>query len=197
MYGKDTGTKLKKLVLGVDTVGDARRNTSLSVISGLASARLLEYLDISGYKGITGIDLSDHIYLRTFKAFESGLSGLSLSDSMVSTLELPATMQALRLENMEYLTSGLKISGGGKGLNNILIRNCGTLDSKSFMFAWNNVRTTEDSMCDVTVEGINWTNVNVDDLLKLGGIKKNGRKLVLKGRIRLVEVNESLSLIHI
>lgn len=191
VYGKDTGTKLKKLVLGVDTVGDARRNTSLSVISGLASARLLEYLDISGYKGITGIDLSDHIYLRTFKAFESGLSGLSLSDSMVSTLELPATMQALRLENMEYLTSGLKISGGGKGLNNILIRNCGTLDSKSFMFAWNNVRTTEDSMCDVTVEGINWTNVNVDDLLKLGGIKKNGGKLVLKGRIRLIEVNEA------
>lgn len=191
VYGKDTGTKLKKLVLGVDTVGDARRNTSLSVISGLASARLLEYLDISGYKGITGIDLSDHIYLRTFKAYESGLSGLSLSDSMVSTLELPATMQALRLENMEYLTSGLKISGGGKGLNNILIRNCGKLDSKSFMFAWNNVRTTEDSMCDVTVEGINWTNVNVDDLLKLGGIKKNGGKLVLKGRIRLIDVNES------
>lgn len=190
VYGKDTGTKLKKLVLGVDTVGDARRNTSLSVISGLASARLLEYLDISGYKGITGIDLSDHIYLRTFKAFESGLAGLTLSDSMVSTLELPASLQALRIENMEYLTSGMKISGGGKALNNILIRNCSKFDSKSFMFAWNNVRITEDSMCDVTVEGINWTNVNVDDLLKLGAIKKNGGKLVLKGRIRLIDVNE-------
>ena len=190
VYGKDTGTKLKKLVLGVDTIGDARRNTSLSVISGLASARLLEYLDISGFKGITGIDLSEHIYLRTFKAFESGLAGLTLSDSMVSTLELPASLQALRIENMEYLTSGMKISGGGKALNNILIRNCSKFDSKSFMFAWNNVRITEDSMCDVTVEGINWTNVNVDDLLKLGAIKKNGGKLVLKGRIRLIDVNE-------
>lgn len=190
VYGQETGTKLKKLVLGVDTAGDTRRNTSLSVISGLSSARQLEYLDISGYKGITGIDLSEHIYLRTFKAFESGLAGLTLSDSMVSTLELPASLQALRIENMEYLTSGMKISGGGKALNNILIRNCSKFDSKSFMFAWNNVRITEDSMCDVTVEGINWTNVNVDDLLKLGAIKKNGGKLVLKGRIRLIDVNE-------
>lgn len=191
VYGQETGTKLKKLVLGVDTAGDTRRNTSLSVISGLSSARQLEYLDISGYKGITGIELSDHIYLRTFKAFESGLTGLSLSDSLISTLELPASLQALQLDSLEYLTSGLKVSAGGRSLNSILIRNCSKFDSKSFIFTWNNVRDTVDSLCSVRIEGVNWTGVNVEDLLKLAAIRKNGGNLVLKGRIRLNEVNES------
>lgn len=191
VYGQETGTKLKKLVLGVDTAGDTRRNTSLSVISGLSSARQLEYLDISGYKGITGIELSDHIYLRTFKAFESGLTGLSLSDSLISTLELPASLQTLRLDSLEYLTSGLKVSAGGRSLNSILIRNCSKFDSKSFIFTWNNIRDTEDSLCSVRIEGVNWTGVNVGDLLKLAAIRKNGGNLTLKGRIRLNEVNES------
>lgn len=191
VYGQETGTKLKKLVLGVDTAGDTRRNTSLSVISGLSSARQLEYLDISGYKGITGIELSDHIYLRTFKAFESGLTGLSLSDSLISTLELPASLQTLQLDSLEYLTSGLKVSAGGRSLNSIFIRNCSKFDSKSFIFTWNNVRDTEDSLCSVRIEGINWTGVNIEDLLKLAAIRKNGGNLVLKGRIRLNEVNES------
>lgn len=191
VYGQETGTKLKKLVLGVDTAGDTRRNTSLSVISGLSSARQLEYLDISGYKGITGIELSDHIYLRTFKAFESGLTGLSLSDSLISTLELPASLQTLQLDSLEYLTSGLKVSAGGRSLNSILIRNCSKFDSKSFIFTWNNIRDTEDSLCSVRIEGVNWTGVNVGDLLKLAAIRKNGGNLTLKGRIRLNEVNES------
>lgn len=191
VYGQETGTKLKKLVLGVDTAGDTRRNTSLSVISGLSSARQLEYLDISGYKGITGIELSDHIYLRTFKAFESGLTGLSLSDSLISTLELPASLQTLQLDSLEYLSTGLKISEGGRNLNNILIRNCTKFDSRSFLFTWNNVRETEDSLCNIRAEGITWNDVNVGDLLKLAAIRKNGGNLVLKGRIKLKEVNES------
>jgi len=191
VYGHETGTKLKKLVLGVDTSGDNRRNTSLSVISGLASAKSLEYLDISGFKGITGIDLSDHVYLRTFKAFESGLTGLSLSDSLISTLELPASLQALQLDSLEYLSTGLKISEGGRSLNNILIRNCTKFDSRSFLFTWNNVRETEDSLCNIRAEGITWNDVNVGDLLKLAAIRKNGGNLVLKGRIKLKEVNES------
>lgn len=186
VYNETVGTKLKKLVLGVDTSIDNRRNTSLSNISGLSQAKRLEYLDISGYQGITNIDLSGHSYLKTLKAYESGLTGLVLANgSPVELLELPDTMQALHFDSLPNLGTGLSIKNYGRNLTNIYIRNCSKFDSKTFVFNWDANRLAEDVNCSLILEGINWTNVNASDLIALGRLKKTGGTFRITGTINL------------
>ena len=189
VYDETVGTKLKKLVLGVDTATDDRRNTSMYAISGLAQAIRLEYLDISGYQGITNIDLSTHTYLTTLKAYESGLTGIVLANgSPVTTLELPDTMQSIQLDSLPNLGSGFSIKNYGRNLSSIIIRNCGKFDSSTFVMNWYTNKVVDDNICSLTLEGINWLNVDADTLIVLGGIKKSGGTLSMKGMIVLTEV---------
>ena len=191
VYNTTVGTKLKKLVIGVDTATDARRNTSLSVISGLPQARRLEYLDISGYKSITDLDLSGHNYLTTLKAYESGMTGLTLANGApVSLLELPSTMQSLILSSLPNLAiSGLKIKDT-KALYHINIRNCNKLQVAAVVFNWISNKTTEDRLCTLVLDNINWSNINAAQLISLGGIKDAGGTLSIKGRVRLVSATQ-------
>lgn len=188
--GAEVGTKFKKLVMGVNTALDTRRNASLSTISGLAQATRLEYLDIGGYKSITNLDLSVHQYLTTLKAFGSGLTGLTLANGgLANYLELPSTMQALVLDNLPDLTaSGLKIESEWVSVRSIYIRNCGKLESGPIVFNWYATKTTPDASCSLIAEGIDWKGVAVDNLLKLGGIKTAGGTLSLKGVIHLASI---------
>lgn len=190
VYNSSVGTKLKKLVMGVDTAKDGRRNTSLLAISGLSQATRLEYLDISGYKGITELNLSTHTYLNTLKAFASGLTGLVLANGApVTIMELPDTMQAIALDNLPSLqASGLKIDNEWKSVISISIRNCKVLQAAPLIFDWYSKKTTDDSQCSLVLDGIEWEKVDAASLINLGNIKKSGGTFSIKGTIHLVSV---------
>ena len=192
VYNTTVGTKFKKLVMGVDTATDNRRNTSLSDISGLLQAKRLEHLDISGYQNITNLDLSSLAYFKTLKAYESGLTSVTFaSGASVTTLEFPDTMQAISFDSLPNLnSSGFNIKNFGRNVYNIFIRNCSRLNTKDFIFNWNTNRLTDAASCMVTLEGISWAGVNADDLISLGSIKDAGGSLSLKGLIALSSVNQ-------
>lgn len=192
VYNEGTGTQLKKLVMGVDTVTDSKRNTSLYGISGLARAKRLEYLDIAGYQGITSLDLSGQANLNTLKAYGSRLTGLALaSGAPVVLLELPDTMQSMVLDNLPYLVmTGLKISGAGRNLSTINIRNCGKLDVSSFVFTWLTGKLVSDKDCHLILEGIRWTGVNIDNMILLGGIRETGGELSLRGNVAYTSITQ-------
>ena len=192
VFNETVGTKFKKLVLGVDTAKDNRRNTSLSDISGLLKSKRLEYLDISGFQNITNLDLSSLAYFKTLKAYESGLTSVTFaSGASVSTLELPDTMQAIFFDSLPNLnSSGFSIKNFGRNVYNIFVRNCSRLNTKDFIFNWNTNRLTDAASCMVTLEGISWAGVNANDLISLGSIKDAGGSLSLKGIIALSSVNQ-------
>ena len=191
VFNSTVGTKLKKLVMGVNTATDNRRNTSLSDISGLLQARRLEYLDISGYQNMTSLDLSALAYFKVLKAFESGLTSATFaSGALVNTLELPDTMQTIYFDNLPNLGSGFSIKNFGRNVHSIFIRNCSRLNTKDFIFNWNTNRLSDGASCMVTLEGISWVGVNANDLISLGSIKDAGGTLSLKGMIALVSVTQ-------
>lgn len=199
VFNNTVGTKFKKLVMGVDTATDNRRNTSLSDISGLLQAKRLEYLDISGYRNITNLDLSALAYFKVLKAYDSGLTSVTFaSGSPISKIELPSSLQSLDLDNLPNLsTSGLSIDNAGKFITYMSIRNCKKLQTANLVFDWNSNKVAEDSQCTLIVEGVNWSNVAPDSLISLGGIKKAGGILSIKGRIRLTtSTQEQINLIR-
>lgn len=192
VYGEEVGTNLKKLIMGVDTANDSRRNTSLSVISGLAKAKRLEYLDISGYQSITSLDLSGQMYFTTLKAYYSGLTGFMLAGGApVASLELPDTMQSLVLDSLPYLTlPGLKVSGAGRNLSTISVKKCNALDISSFVFAWKENKTVRNADCSLTLDGINWSSDIATQLISLGDIKTDGGMLSVRGKVILTSITQ-------
>ena len=192
VYTDTLGTQLKTLKLGVDYTSDARRNTSLNLISGLGNAKKLEVLDIEGYQAITELDLSGLNYLKELHAYASGLTSISLPDgSPVELLELPTSIQGIVLSNANSLTSAnLKLQGGWGNIATISIKRCPNLVTDwSLIKNWKDVKTTEDSKCSLTMEGIDWSNVEADDIIALGNIKTAGGVLSLKGIIRMAAVD--------
>lgn len=187
VFNETVGTKFKKLIMGVDTTTDDRRNTSLSIISGLTQAQQLEYLDISGYKAITNLDLSSLLYFKTLKAYESGLAGLALANgSPISYMELPDSMQAISFDSLPNLTGdGFKIVNFGRNLTTISIKNCEKWDYKEFIQNWFNNKLSGNLYCTLILSGIKWKEVLPEFLIALGGIKTDGGTLSLKGRIEL------------
>ena len=191
------GSSLKKIVLGVDSSSSDKRNTSLSEISGLQMATRLEELNIEGYRAITSLQLDSLHYLRVLKAKASGLTGISLPDgSPIELLELPASTQGIFISNANNINSGgIIIEGGWSNISTISIKYCSGLTSSwSFINSWNSVRVTEASKCSVTMEGINWTGVSIDDLISLGSIKTQGGVLSLKGKITLEKIDSDSDL---
>ena len=190
VYNETVGTRLKKLVMGVNTTTDERRNTSLSVISGLLQAKRLEYLDISGYQAITDLDLSAHAYFKTLKAYGSGLTGIIFANGApVTTLELPSTLQSLALDSLPNLqASGLNVANEWKSVYSILIRNCDQLQAAPLIFNWYSKKTADNGQCSLFLEGIEWNNVDAASLISLGSIKTAGGTLSVKGIIHLASI---------
>lgn len=176
--------------MGVNTTTDGRRNTSLSVISGLLQAKRLEYLDISGYQAITDLDLSAHAYFKTLKAYGSGLTGIIFANGApVTTLELPSTLQSLALDSLPNLqASGLNVANEWKSVYSILIRNCDQLQAAPLIFNWYSKKTADNGQCSLFLEGIEWNNVDAASLISLGSIKTAGGTLSVKGIIHLASI---------
>ena len=192
VYTDTLGTQLKTLKLGVDYTSDARRNTSLNEISGLGNAKKLETLDIEGFEAMTSLDLGGLNYLKSLHAYASGLTSISLPDgSPIELLELPTSIQGIVLSNANSLTAAnLKLQGGWNNVSTISIKRCPSLVTDwSLIKNWKDVKTTEDAKCSLTMEGIDWSNVQAEDIIALGGIKTAGGVLSLKGTIRMAAVD--------
>lgn len=185
------GTSLKVLKLGVRSAEDGRRNSSLKAISGLAAASVLEELDIEGFSGITGLDLSSLSRLRVLRAFASGLTGVTLMDGTpIERLELPSTIQGVILSGAAALSAeNLQIEGGWSGVSVISIRRSPMLTADwTFVKQWMQEKVTPDSRCSLTMEGVDWRGVAPEDLIALGGIRTSGGALSIKGVVRLSSV---------
>lgn len=197
-YSESLGTKLEKLVVGSpDGI-----NTSLQGgISGLGKCTRLKYLDITNMQTITNLDeLKELVNLQELYAAGSGLKGVEFAEGAKLTyIELPEGLNALTLTNVSTLASKENINIANWGnIRTLKLINCGNL-AKDMSIPLNWARLMESntsSMVDadkkqyyqnlnLTITNINWSNVNIDELLVIGRAYKNGCKGNLAGTISL------------
>lgn len=187
VYSEAAGTKLKKFILG----GEGVNNVEVSEISGLKQAKMLTHLDVRGMKGIKAIDLTSQPYFEQLKATGSEVASVSFAKGApVNRLELPATMKALTLEQLPYLTADNLVFENVVGVHTINIKGCPNLaNSFAWVKNWYESKATVDAKCTLIMDNVNWSNVNVDDLLNISKIGT----LSLKGKVVL----ESITLEHV
>lgn len=177
------GTKLKELILGDGT----KTNTSLNEIQGLTAAKRLETLDISGYKAITSIDLSNALYLKTFNASNSGLNSVALpvGSQSLTMLKLPESLSTLELRDLSKLTySGITIDGNGKNLTDITISNTPKCSDFSFVKL---LVTNATELQNLYVDNINW-NCSPDDLIGL--VQDKSFNYTFFGKVTLTSITQ-------
>lgn len=176
------------------TVGSSEKSNSwLSEISGLRLATKLKKLDITNCSGFTGIDLSGLEKMETLNAYGTSLTSVVFEKgSNISSIKFPATMQAIALEQLPKLSvSGFSISSWAN-VYSIKITGCPNLANDiSFVTNWYANKTVANENCSLEMDGVNWTDVNPQTLLKLGEIKTAGGILKLKGKIVLTEADEN------
>ena len=182
VYDDNLGTCLTHLPLGSSSL----INNEVTAISGLKQAKRLKFIDIRGFKKLTSLDLSEHHYIESIWASNSGIASLLLAKgSPVQVLELPATITNLTLEQLPLLAYSNITFDDIKTLKNINIKNCPLVSNNfGFIYNWFNNNSSE---CSLVMDNIDWTNVDTAQLLSLKALGT----LKLKGRIKLVEVSES------
>lgn len=178
------GTKFKKLILG----NPIAENTEVSNISGLANAKRLEYLDVRNMKGLTALDLSEQLYLKTLIATGSNIALISFADGApVTRLELPATMRNLTLSQLPYLSIDNLILEDISNVSSISILDCSKLTNNfDFIYNWYTSKITDDSKSSLIMNNIHWTDVDADKLIEIGNIGT----LNLKGKIVLTDITK-------
>lgn len=191
VYNDAMGTRLKKLVLG----NGIEENTVLSSISSIAKAKRLESLDIRGCKGIITLDLSGNIYFKTLRAMNSGLTSVEFAKGApITRLELPNTLQTLRLEQLVSLApSGLIVEDNGANIRSYNVLSCPLLSSDiNTVFSWFDNKTTEDKYCSLYMDNVNWVDVTPEDFLKICTAKTNGMNITLRGRVKLTTSSQEI-----
>lgn len=191
VWNEALGSKLKELILGNGT----STNEILTSISSISKAKRLEKLDIRGCKNITSMDLTELLYLKTFLAKGSGLTGLELAKGAgVTSISLPRTMQVLHFEELTSLTAtGLELEGNGVNVYSMSIINCPNLSrSIDVPVSWLNNKTTEDIDCTLYIDNIVWTNVEPSLFLKICSAKINGANVTLKGQVKLTSSSQEI-----
>jgi hypothetical protein len=191
VYNDAMGTRLKKLVLG----NGLEENTVLSSISSIAKAKRLESLDIRGCKGIITLDLSGNIYLKTLRAMNSGLTSVEFAKGApITRLELPNTLQTLRLEQLVSLApSGLVVEDNGANIRSYNVLSCPLLSNDiNTVFSWFNHKTAEDRECTLYMDNVNWVDVTPEDFLKICTAKTNGMNITLRGRVKLTTSSQEI-----
>lgn len=185
VYDDNLGTCLTHLRLGSSSL----INNEVTAISGLKQAKRLEFIDIRGFKKLTSLDLSEHQYIESVWASNSGIASLLLAKgSPVQVLKLPATITNLTLEQLSLLAYSAITFDDIKTLKNINIKNCPLVSNNfGFIYNWFNSKASDSSECSLVMDNIDWTNVDTAQLLSLKALGT----LKLKGRIKLVEVSES------
>lgn len=189
VYDAENGSQLKELILGNGT----STNTGLAEISGLDQAKSLEVLDIRGMMSLNSVNIGSIQSLKTFLAEGSGLKSFAPADgAMLTTARLPNTLTALTLKGLAYLNS-YTISGGTRNLSTIQISECPYLTTDfNYYLDWYNGKATEDKMCTLELDSVNWSNVVPADLIRLGQLKMNGGLLRLKGKCVITDSSEEI-----
>ena len=194
VYSKTLGTQLKKLVIGKTNT----ENTSLASIDGLAFAEKLEYLDITGFKGLTSLPLESLENLKTLIAGNCGVTSFAFKDgASLEKLVLPDTTRALSLSHVDTLRVG-NFTMPYDNLRILSIKNCEYLNSDiTIVNNWIDALNTSNGFADssLTMEGINWVNCTLDDnknksLHYLIDAINNGFNASLKGYIKLTSCND-------
>ena len=162
---------------------DSETNTTLSGINGIGLVKYLRKLQMCNCTAISTLDLSNNIYLEDIDL--RGCTGLTSVETPIAapitSMQLPSGLQALHMIDLVDLTT-LTIEDDGESLVNINVANCKPFtDSLTWFKTW--ITGKSDAFlsgCTVRIEGINWTGVDVDDLLLFGKIGN----LSLKGKIQ-------------
>lgn len=184
VYDNALGTKLVKLVLGKS----GSLNYEVTTISGLKSASSLEHLDIQGMTKLSSVDLTNHEFFKTLKAYGSGISSVSFAKGApVERLELPSSMRALRLEQLPYLTAQNVVLEDLANLSSITAKSCSNVSNDfAWIKTWYDAKNTIDARCALVMDNVNWTNVSPEELLAIAGIGK----IELRGKVVLNSMTE-------
>lgn len=180
VYSERLGTKLRTLKLGKSGV----TNSALNELSGINQAIGLQHLDISGFKGLLTLDLTRNTKLESIVAKDSGLTSVVLpAGAPLKDVQLPATLQALSLEGLYYLTdSTLTIQDNGVNLTSVRIMDCPELGTQRIVENWLTYKAAADSDCTLEIDGVDWENVEAGWLIRLGNLGS----VALKGTIGVV-----------
>ena len=194
VYSETLGTQLKKLVIGkTDST-----NTSLSSIDGLTLAEKLEYLDITGFRGLTNLPLESLENLKTLIAGNCGVTSFTFKDgASLEKLVLPDTTMALSLSHVDTLHVD-SFTMPYDNLRILSIKNCTYLNSDiTIVNNWIDALSTSEGFTEssLILEGINWVNCTLDDnkttsLLCLIDAINRGLNVSLKGYIKLTSCND-------
>ena len=177
------GSRLRRLVVGKDGV----ENHDLNAISGINMATRLQELDIRGLKGITSLDLSNQTELVSLEATGSGLASITFAKGApITTLNLPASVLALNLEQLPKLsTSGLSLENL-QGIESMTIKGCPLLSKDiSFVTSWIDAAGEDVSLY---MDNIEWNDVNYEDLIRIGSLSN----VTLRGYAKITESSQEI-----
>ena len=165
VYSETLGTQLKKLVIGkTGTV-----NTSLASIDGLIFAEKLEYLDITGFKGLTNLPLESLENLKELYADNCGVTSFTFKDgASLEVLRLPINTSALILSHVDTLNQD-NFSLPTSKLRTLSIKNCSQLCTNigffaSYMYSLVDTMSQFDTDELKIVEFINGLNITIEGI---------------------------------
>ena len=182
VYDETLGTMLKKLVIGKVGV----QNLAEFAFSGLTQAKKLEYLDIQGIKEIKSLDLSKQLNFKTLVANGSSISSVTFAKGApVVSISLPSTMTNLSLEQLPYLESNNISLEDITNVDTIVVKGCPKVSNNfNFVYNWYKNKNVENAHATLTMDNIDWKNVDADKLAEISGIGN----LDLKGKVVLSSI---------
>ena len=180
--GNGGESSLKSLILS----DGETENIEFTEIGGLNAITGLEEIDIRNFKSVTNMELTALKNLHIFKAIDSGLTSFIPAVGVTLTnVSLPDTIQGITLNSatVNSLTYTPTTT-----LRTLTLRNVkGSWDAKSFVNSWLDLLSDAQlSTTELTLTGINWTGMTVEQVLKMGsvGIKN------LQGKVTLTSINQ-------
>lgn len=188
IHSPSVGNSLKRLIMNGE-------NNALdeATFTGTEKLTRLEYLDIQGMHKLGSIDLSNSLNLNTLLAKNSGLTEVILAPGcLIERLELPTSIAAVVLKDLPLLTTeNLVLEGDWSNVRLIEITGCPNI-TNDFNLIWNWYNNTSNiDVRSVEMIGVDWTNVNIDDLIELG----ENVNILLRGTIKLANVDDKYKLL--
>lgn len=185
----NTGTKLKKLILGGDNV----TNTELASISGINVLTSLQEVNIKGFQNISSLDLTKQADLRKLYASGSGLASVTFAaGAPIEVLDLSSAMLGLDLIDLPYLESNnLTVDGGNiNSIPSINISGCPNI-SNDFTLAYNWIVANMQNYRTFVMDNVDWVVDDVTKLYVLTDFKAfEDNILTLNGKVTLPKLTE-------